>query len=119
MRQEIEKLRDQWRAAAEIAGNRDVETCWRHCAAALDAILAADTGGWRSMDSAPRDGRLIEVRGVAGPYGVKSWVADALWANEINAAPYEWGTVERASLRLAGYVPAEWRPITPPQEPPR
>jgi len=65
-----------------------------------------DDDGWRHVSSAPRNGSLCEVRGQGGPFGLTSWVGQALW---VGAAGWvcSWG----APLAREGLFPREWRPI--------
>jgi hypothetical protein len=66
MRDEIEKLAAKWREeAVDSMPDPAVLKTLMRCARDLEALLAADAGGWRSMDSAPRDGTrvLISRRG--------------------------------------------------------
>lgn len=65
---------------------------------------------WQPIEEAPKD-RLIEVRGNAGPYGITSWTGHAKWGRPTNWHENDstWLTEDGAVLRLAGYVPTEWR----------
>lgn len=67
---------------------------------------------WQPIDAAPRDGSEITVRGEAGPYGVTSWEGRAKWGTPPNwhRDHSTWLSPKGAVMRLAGYVPTQWKP---------
>lgn len=67
---------------------------------------------WRKIESAPRDGRVIKVKGGTGPYGVTSWEGRAKWYLPKNWHKDEttWADPEGRVLTLAGYLPTHWMP---------
>lgn len=79
----------------------------------LDTSRHVDGAGWQSIDSAPRDGTKIKVRGRRGPYGLTAWEAIHWWGQLPNRSP-EWlcvgGYGVDASAHLAGWIALEWQP---------
>jgi hypothetical protein len=114
MRDEIEKLAARWREEAvdSMPDPAALKTLVR-CARELEAILAAGEGGWRSMDSAPRDGTFVLLWVPAdersdGYCEVGSWVRSAGY--------WDIGTSHQPDSMFTHW---HAEPPPPPQEPPR
>lgn len=92
----------------------------RRIADQLDAILA-DAGGWRSMDSAPKDCRILISRRGKVHIG---WFSDDSSARKPRPF-WHGGDADMWGLRWAKANPPDgWKPLPdaiepPPQEPPR
>lgn len=71
------------------------------------------TTGWQPIETAPRDGTMLRVRGSSGPYGVYEWYGYARWMKGPNALPSRWESPKGASLGAAGYDPTHWEPAPP------
>lgn len=70
------------------------------------------TRRWKPIKNAPRDGVEIELRGVAGPYGISKWYGRGRWGVPKNFHKDSGGWMHKdALLRLAGYNPTHWRNI--------
>lgn len=120
MKEQIEALVAEWHAAAAIAGNRDVEACWRHCADRLDALLREDAGGWRPVRELPeelREGVALDfwsaahVRQGQAPYPGGGWMLQYV------APGRHWRAISDAFVD-AGITHFRF-PSPPPEEPPR
>lgn len=69
---------------------------------------------WRPINSAPKDGRALAVRGDSGPYGITRWEGIASWGRPLNwrLADSTWLEPKTcAVLYLAGYYPNQWMPL--------
>lgn len=75
-------------------------------------------GEWKPIETAPKDGTLIRVKGNEGPYGVTSWEGEALWhiPTNWNKKSATWCSEGKAVLWLAGYRPTHWQPLPAPPE---
>lgn len=96
--------------------------------AALEAALSsAQAPEWQPIETAPKDGTVISIKGDRGPYGVAAWEGHASWGTPVNwhrdsstwLAPSDRPELKGAVLHLAGYVPTHWQPALPasPQPP--
>jgi hypothetical protein len=68
---------------------------------------------WRPINTAPKDGRAISVRGDQGPYGITKWEGVAAWGCPLNWRKTDSTWLEPktcAVLHLAGYQPKQWAP---------
>jgi hypothetical protein len=81
-------------------------------AASLVPSTAPAQSSWQPIETAPKDGTLIEVKGMDGPYGVTSFEALARWSTPTNwhKDQSNWTSPAGAVLALAGYKPSHWRP---------
>jgi hypothetical protein len=87
-------------------------------------LMNSTEGGWRSMDGAPRDGTVIEIKCT---YGVAPWFALAKWTDKIQTTiqsgdgkppePYEmtlgsptWVIQGREGGSVGGESTLFWRP---------
>lgn len=93
-----------------------------HCFYTKDAAVEAwntrhgdePQASWQPIETAPKDGTEIEIKGDAGPYGVTAWNGSAHWGTPVNwhRDSSTWLTgKDDAVLRLAGYIPTHWRPL--------
>jgi hypothetical protein len=77
-------------------------------------VLVEGETPWHPIETAPKDGTEIDIKGDAGPYGVTSWTGRGYWGLPVNwhRKDSTWLTgKDGAVLRLAGYRPTHWRPI--------
>lgn len=65
---------------------------------------------WQPIETAPKDGRLIKVKGDLGPYGVTQWEGVAKWHLPVNWHRNDagWASPKGAMLEQAGYTPTHW-----------
>lgn len=77
-----------------------------------NGLVKGDREDWQPIATAPRDGSLIDVKGIDGPYGVTSWTSIARWDTPKNwhKEQSNWMSPAGAVLALAGYKPTHWMP---------
>lgn len=121
MKEQIEALAAKWREeAVDSMPEPAVLKTLVRCARELESVLREDAGGWRSMDSAPRDGTPILVFRRIHGWSVYGW---ARWVDVMDIS----GWIAHGFFDPPGELgladPDCWQPLSlpspPPQEPPR